>query len=109
MASEAVEDVQHEVSCFVELHSAKDLPKARSADLRDVVLSIMTDSGKELRQIGLFQTDFLPLAQRKRGRNELGKRREDGKSIGVRGFQGHQELRAGAAALRRLELKVEKA
>jgi len=57
--SKDAEDVQHAVSCMLELHSAKDLPAPRTPEMKDVVLTILTDTGKELRKIGLFQSDVL--------------------------------------------------
>lgn len=53
------EDVQHAVSCMLELHAAKDLPAPRTPDMKDVVVTVLTDGGKELRKIGLFQSEML--------------------------------------------------
>lgn len=58
MSDKDVEDVQHNLSCELLLHSAKDLPAPRTPEMKDVVLTIMSsESGKELRKIGLFQSD----------------------------------------------------
>jgi len=51
-----LEDVHHGVSCMLELHGAKDLPAPRAANMKDVVVTVMTDSGRELRKIGLFES-----------------------------------------------------
>jgi len=56
LTDKELEDVHHGVSCMMELHGAKDLPKPRSPEMKDVVVSILTDTGKELRKIGLFQS-----------------------------------------------------
>jgi len=56
MTDGEMEDVHHGVSAMVELEGVKDLPAPRSTAMRDVMITIMTDSGKELRKIGLFPT-----------------------------------------------------
>lgn len=51
-----LDDVQHGVSCMLELEGAKDMPCPRTAQMKDVMVTVMTDAGKELRKIGLFPT-----------------------------------------------------
>eukprot|EP00930_Biecheleria_cincta_P072214 TRINITY_DN5964_c0_g1_i1.p1 TRINITY_DN5964_c0_g1~~TRINITY_DN5964_c0_g1_i1.p1 ORF type:complete len:728 (+),score=130.12 TRINITY_DN5964_c0_g1_i1:202-2385(+) len=51
-----LDDVQHGVSCMLEFEGAKDMPCPRTAQMRDVMITVMTDAGKELRKIGLFPT-----------------------------------------------------
>jgi len=53
-----LDDVQHGVSCMLELEGAKDMPCPRTAQMKDVMVTVMTDAGKELRKIGLFQTQL---------------------------------------------------
>jgi len=51
-----LEDVHHGVSAMLELEGIKDLPAPHADGLQDVLITILTDDGKELRKMGLFQT-----------------------------------------------------
>jgi len=51
-----LDDVHHGVSSMLELHGAKDLPAPRTRGMKDVVVTVMTDSGRELRKLGLFES-----------------------------------------------------
>eukprot|EP00441_Pelagodinium_beii_P031008 CAMPEP_0197709050 /NCGR_PEP_ID=MMETSP1338-20131121/128260_1 /TAXON_ID=43686 ORGANISM="Pelagodinium beii, Strain RCC1491" /NCGR_SAMPLE_ID=MMETSP1338 /ASSEMBLY_ACC=CAM_ASM_000754 /LENGTH=859 /DNA_ID=CAMNT_0043292983 /DNA_START=182 /DNA_END=2756 /DNA_ORIENTATION=+ len=51
-----LEDVHHGVSAMLELEGIKDLPAPYDNGFKDVMITILTDDGKELRKVGFFQT-----------------------------------------------------
>ena len=47
LTDKELEDVHHGVSCMMELHGAKDLPKPRSPEMKDVVAKALAFRGRQ--------------------------------------------------------------